>query len=522
MQNLPKSLFLFVFCLPLAIFFGVLLATPLSDKTMYVVGGTMLLLLVPFMLTGHHSFLILSWNAFVLVYFLPGKPYLWMLMTALSFLFLVVTKTLNRASMQLIWVPQVAWPLIALFAVTFVTAYFTGGVGIRAIGSDVYGGKRYIFQWAAIAGFFAISAIPIDPSKRRYLAGGFYLIGITAFISNLAYILGEGFYFLFLLFPVDWAITQVGSEMAVGYSRIGGLSPASLAFVSFLLMHYGLRGILDLKKPWRALLLLATIGAGLFSGFRATIVLACLFVAVQFFLEGLHKTKYLLIAIMATILVAASVLPFANRLPLPVQRCLTVLPLELNPAAKDDAKGSTDWRLEVWRSVWPDVPKYFFFGKGYAIDPKDMYFAQTHISRRVDAGYEGAVVVGDYHNGPLSVVVPFGIWGVIAFTAFIVGSLKVLWRNYKFGDPDIVNINRFNLCAFIVQLIFFVFVFGAFYLDMAKFAGIVALSISLNRGVAGPVTAPVSAPVQAEEEEELSDLPAGGRLEPAFRGGIRA
>ncbi|HEX7862165.1 MAG TPA: O-antigen ligase family protein [Verrucomicrobiae bacterium] len=483
-------------------------------------GGTMLLLLVPFMLTGHHSFLILSWNAFILVYFLPGKPYLWMLMTAISLLFLIVTKTLNRNSIRLIWVPQVAWPLLAIGLITFITAQLTGGVGIRAVGSDTYGGKRYVFLWAAIAGFFAISAIPVDPRKRLYLAGGFYLLGITAFFSNLAYILGEAFYFLFLLFPVDWAITQLGSEAVVGYSRIGGLSPASLAFFSFLLMHYGLRGILDFKKPWRALLLAATVALGLFSGFRATIVLVALFFTVQFLLEGLHKTKFLLIAVLFGVLLAASVLPFANRLPLAVQRCLTVLPLQLDPAAEEDARGSTDWRFEIWRSVWPDVPKYLLLGKGYSLDPKDMYFAQTHISRRIDVGYEGAVVAGDYHNGPLSIVIPFGIWGVLAFAAFIIGSLKVLWRNYKFGDPEIENINRFNLTAFIVQLIFFIFVFGAFYLDLAKFVGIVALSISLNRGMAGPVTAPAKA--LADTESEPEEALVGGRLEPAFRGGARA
>jgi hypothetical protein len=56
-----------------------------------------------------------------------------------------------------------------------VTAHFTGGVGIRAIGSEVFGGKRYVFEWAAVAGFFAISAIPIAPEKRQFLAAGFFI-----------------------------------------------------------------------------------------------------------------------------------------------------------------------------------------------------------------------------------------------------------------------------------------------------------------------------------------------------------
>src|SRR5207237_1107724 len=78
-------------------------------------------------------------------------------------------------------------------------------------------------------------------------------------------------------------------------ARIGGLAPASVALVSFVLIRYGLRGAFNFKTPWRALLLVGAIVAGLFSGFRATFLLALIMCGVQFFAEGLHKTKYLFI-----------------------------------------------------------------------------------------------------------------------------------------------------------------------------------------------------------------------------------
>src|SRR5688572_4016705 len=105
MQSLPKSLFLFVFCVPLAIVFGVLLATPLDPTTMLVVSTAFVVLLLPFLIKGHHTILILSWNAFVNAFFLPGKPYFWMLMTVITLGLIVITKTLNRAKMRLIFVP---------------------------------------------------------------------------------------------------------------------------------------------------------------------------------------------------------------------------------------------------------------------------------------------------------------------------------------------------------------------------------------------------------------------------------
>jgi hypothetical protein len=519
MQSLPKSLFLVVFCLPLAIVLGVLLATPLDQTTLLVVLGGFLLLLTPFFLTSHHTMLIFSWNAFVMAFFLPGKPFLWMLMTAISVFFIVLTKTLNRGKMKLLVVPSVMWPLLALGLVTVVTAQFTGGVGLNIAGSDVYGGKRYIYEWVGIAGFFAIGAIPIDPAKRQFLAAGFFLSAMTAFVSNLAYMLGDSFYFLFLLFPVDAAIAQLVSENTVGagFSRVAGLSSASLGIVCFFLMRYGIRGICDFKKPWRVVLFSLTILAGLFSGFRGTLILFMMLVVGQFFAEGLHRTRYMFLAMLGIFVFSMAVLPFANRLPLSVQRCLTILPLDLDQTAIQNAQGTADWRLEMWRALLPDVKTYFWFGKGYGLDPKDLYFAQEHISRRIGAGYETAMVAGDYHNGPLTLIIPFGIWGVLAFAWFVLAALRVLWRNFRYGDPGALNINRFLFVAFNVHLLFFLTIYGCFYADLVRFLGFVALSIAVNHGVASPRTVPVM--VSEPEAEPEPQTAFGGRLQPAFRAG---
>jgi hypothetical protein len=214
-------------------------------------------------------------------------------------------------------------------------------------------------------------------------------------------------------------------------------------------------------------------------------------------------------------LITVLVLPIANRLPLSVQRCLTLLPLDLDRAAIEGARGSTDWRLEMWRALLPDIPTYFWLGKGFAIDPKDIYFSQTHISLKWIAPYEASLVAGDYHSGPLTLIIPFGIWGVLAFAWFCVAAIRVLWRNYKYGDPDIQNINTFMLVAFLSQLVYYLFVFGAFYMDLAKFVGIVAMSVCINHGVASRVGAPAlvaAKPVTIDPEPEPG---VAGGLQPA-------
>jgi hypothetical protein len=73
MQSLPKSILIFVFCVPLAIVLGVILATPLDRTTLFIVAGCFLMLLSPLLITSHHTVLLLSWNAYVNAFFLAGQ-----------------------------------------------------------------------------------------------------------------------------------------------------------------------------------------------------------------------------------------------------------------------------------------------------------------------------------------------------------------------------------------------------------------------------------------------------------------
>ncbi len=519
MQSLPKSILIFVFCVPLAIVLGVILATPLDKTTMFIVAGCFLLLLSPILITNHHTLLLLSWNAYVNAFFLPGQPYVWMPMTLVSCFFLILTRTLNRGKIQFLNVPSITWPLILIFVISYATSKLTGGVGSQAMGSDIYGGKRYFFLWLAILGYFVLSNVPIAEKNRTLLAGLFFLSSVTAAFSNVAFMLGEKFYFLFLLFPVEWAITQAASEYGLGsYSRLGGLAPVSCALMSFVLLRWGLRGTFKIRYPHRSLLFVLAIAASLMSGFRATLLLVLFMCAFQIIFEGLYKTKHLMAYGVILSLCIGFLIPFAKKLPISAQRCLTLLPLDLDQGAIEAARGSTDWRLEMWRVVTSDIPQYLLVGKGYAIDPKDLYFAQQNISLRQQAPYETALVAGDYHNGPLTLIIPFGIWGVMAFIWFCASAIRLLWRNYRYGEEAMQAVNTFLLTVFLSRLVFFLFVFGAFYMDLSMFTGIVALSVSLNRGLARvPAAAPLAKFVKtAPEPSETPQASPEPAWQPAF------
>src|SRR6266516_2517477 len=94
--SLRRSALIYGLCLPIAILCGYFLAQPISYTSMAfftLLAGTTCL---PLLIRWHHPLLILSWNASLIVPFLPGQPDWWMCLSfiILSFavLFRIITK----------------------------------------------------------------------------------------------------------------------------------------------------------------------------------------------------------------------------------------------------------------------------------------------------------------------------------------------------------------------------------------------------------------------------------------------
>ena len=191
------------------------------------------------------------------------------------------------------------------------------------------------------------------------------------------------------------------------------------------------------------------------------------------------------IVVLGMFLIGGLVVTFSEQLPLSVQRCLTIFPIKINAEARLNAEASTDWRLEIWSYLIPQVPQYLLLGKGLTFDANDMAMNYSLGNNQIGGDVGGQLTLAsDYHNGPLSVIIPFGIWGAIAFLWFLGAGIQVLWRNHKYGDPDIKKINTLLLCYFIAKTLLFMIVFGGFYSELVTFVGLVGFSISLNGGVA--------------------------------------
>jgi hypothetical protein len=483
---------IYAICLPLAIILGYLIAGPMDYGSAVFFGTVLFMLVLPLLLKWYHPWLIVLWNTAITCNFLPGLLPGWALMAFLGFGVAVGHYILNRQR-RFLEAPSVTWSLIFMAIVVAVTAKLRGGIGLKVLGDEAIGGKRYFLIWLSIAGYFALTSQAI-PARRRTLYVTLFLLGaVTQVISEVASALGPAFHFVFMFFPADsgspfWEHRSINEEYV---TRFGGVASASMAVACALLARYGVEGVLNFRKLWRPVVFFLALFMMTLGGFRTFVILIGFLLLMTFWLEGLFRSRLMPMAVLGFLLMGGLVVGFSDRLPLSFQRCIAFLPVKIDPIARMSADASTDWRLEIWNYVLPQVPKYLLLGKGLGLDANDLASYESMGNNQVGGEVGGGfTLAGDYHNGPLSVVIPFGIWGCIAFLWFVWASFKALQANYRYGDPEIRKLNRFLLCYFIAKVFMFFFVFGGFYGDITTFVGIIGLSVSLNGGVAKPAPVP--------------------------------
>jgi hypothetical protein len=471
---------IFGLCLPLAVLLGYMLADIDDPASRVVILIALSVLCLPVLMRWYHPLLILSWNAAAQPA-LPGNPQLWAMMAMVSLLIAVLNRSVNPAN-QFAHVPSLTRPLVVLTIVVIGTAMLTGGIGLRQFGSSSGGGRSYFYLLAAVAGFFALSSRAIPTRRAAFYVALFFLPGLTSLISRLANWVGPTANFVYLIFPPDFVVDQLAlvEPLDSGMVRVGGMTLASFSVYCWLLARYGVAGLFDLTKPWRLALFGFAVMAGTFGGYRSVILLMLPTFAMLFWLEKLWRTRILVVVLAFGFIGSALLVGFSDRLPFAVQRSLSFLPLKLDPISRESAEASTQWRIEMWKSVLPLVPQYLFKGKGYNISMDDLYMAQVSSTRGVGQAWEGAAVAGDYHNGPLSVLIPFGIFGLIAFTWLLVAGARFLYTVYRQSAPELVRINALLLALFLARVLFFFLCFGTLSGDLFYFTGVLGLSVALN------------------------------------------
>ncbi|MGA2247764.1 MAG: O-antigen ligase family protein [Verrucomicrobiota bacterium] len=482
---LLRTLIVYAICVPAAILIGYLVTDPLQGQSIFFEVVVLGILIFPVLIKWHYPLLIFSWSLPVTLFFLPGRPSLFLAMVAASLTISVVERILDR-SRPTLPVPSIRWALLAFLLVIYITAKLTGGFGLRSMGSEVYGGKKYVFLVVGILSYFAITARPIPKKHVNLYVTLFFMGGVVSLISDLYSVTPGPLQYIYLLIPPADYSRGTGDSIVLGHTRLGGVAGAGMALFYWMLARHGFRDNILTGKIWRPVLLLMMLSLVFLGGFRSAILGAIMTMGLIFVLEKLHRTGAMLVVLMLGILGGALIVPLSSHLPYTFQRCLAFLPLDISTEARMDADDSTQWRLTMWEALLPQVPKYLMKGKGYAFSSEvfdESMARDATFQRSIDAADDPLALASDFHSGPLSVVISLGIWGVLVWLWFWAAGFLVVWRNYRNGDPDLRRINIFLFASFIVKCLTFLFIAGSMVSDIAVFTGVVGLSVAINHGV---------------------------------------
>ncbi len=473
---------IFGLCLPLAVLLGYLLAEPYASSSLSLLFVFFAVLTIPILMRWYQPLLMFCWSLTAAPIFLPGRMPVWIGMSFVGLFFVILNRSVDR-NFRLTNVPALTWPMVTLLMVVIATALATGGVGLRTFGSQSVGGKGYVYLLAAVVGYFALSTRPINRQSVGLLVAIFFLPGVSSAASVFANWFGgpvaEFLMYFFGDIPENSDFVADGSVIA-GMTRFTGLTTAALSVFSWMLARYGLTGVFDISKPWRMIVFMVAIGMGCLGGFRSMLILMMMAIAGLVYLERMWQSRAFGVLLAGCAVAAVTLMIAGDKLPLAIQRSLSFLPFEISPLVRYQADASTDWRVAMWKEVSKQVPYYLLAGKGYLLSSTDLYIVEESNARGFTANWERSAVAGDYHSGPLSLIIPFGIWGVLGFGWLLYAGTRYLYKVYRDSPPELLLINRFLLVIFLVRFVFFFFVFGAFYQELYVFTGILGLSVALN------------------------------------------
>ena len=479
-----RMLITYAICVPLAILIGYLLTNPLDYGTLGFIGLVALILVSPILIKWHYQIMVFALGCPMVCFFLVGKPPLMQVMVILSLGIAIVERTINSEK-RFLRAPVMTWPLLYILGMVVVTAQLTGGIGLHALGGDTGGGKKYIALFVGVAAYFALVSQKIPRERWRWYLILYMLTGLTGVISDLFPVLPSPLNLINLLFPPAFSPDK---EVIVGTTRLTALAGAFAIMPAYLLARYGLRGIFFAGRLWRPVVFLAGFTASFLGGFRSFFGVFVLLCLLMLFLEGLHRTRLAALMVLAGLLGSLLLGIFSDKLPFTFQRAMSFLPFKWETEAVMDAQNSSEWRFAMWRATWPKVPQYLLLGKGFALSQEDYQnigngtFAEIGTSH-IDAAEETLAISSDFHSGPLSTLIPFGIWGAIGIVWLMAATVFVLLRNYWYGDAELRVFNTYMLASCVTSIISFFFIFGAFQGDVGAFAKFAGFSMAMNWGV---------------------------------------
>ena len=335
------------------------------------------------------------------------------------------------------------------------TVFARNPVGVDFIRSNLIGGRPYFAILLACCGFWVLQHVTIKPKLAKLLPALMCFGSVANALSGL----------------VGYFAPNFGYRLATLYSGFlpsGEANPLDMPNDSRVERHQYLAGlgvevgraVISYANIFKLIFFqnivlsacfFASLVAILLSGFRSNLIGWLFAIALASYIRGGVRHIIPLVAAGLAGVVIIVVLQTAGlSVPLAAQRALSFIPITWDSRASLDAKGSIDWRVDMWRLALTSdrYIKNKVLGDGFGFDPAELRAQTTLTSLRMDTSHglqDYFMITGDYHSGPVSAIRFVGYMGLVFFTTLLVANAGYAWK--------IINMAK-NTAYFPVALFF--------------------------------------------------------------------
>lgn len=414
--------------------------------------------------------------------------------------------------------------LLFLNLLYLVTVFLRNPVGVNALGSERVGGRPYYMVIIACMLYWVYLRISVGPRLGFYLpiislAGAF----VAFMIWLVSYVVPGAAQFISKFYTgVDFGLLlaeyREGPASEETFSRLGAMGNFGFAAVCLLIAYFRPLTLLSPVYFWRFCAFAMSSLAMMMGGFRSKLFTAGLyFLGISYLRGGLIDTiRAAILGLMAVLILLGIQMSGVLPIPLAIQRTLSAIPIPVDwdYSVVSDARGSSEWRFEMWREILTE-DKWIenkFLGDGFGFTRAQLAMMQAEMLGTggfIDGSEsESQKIQGAYHNGPLSAIRYVGVVGLILYLilAFTLAfkSLKLVRRSM--GTPyqpwGFLQIPTF------FSPFLFIFVFGQYDsslpITIASLASYKLLSRSLDDYLATKTKLIKSESVSATEEMEFA------------------
>jgi hypothetical protein len=293
-------------------------------------------------------------------------------------------------------------------------------LGLRILGSTVWGGRFYVWIYCGLFAYIVLSSLPVDgkawsklPLLILFALFFDLIVGvITAMVPSLVEVIAPFYSGVSLSGYQNVDVGVVEDKTG----RVGAFGDFGLGILLLVLARYNIASL------WRPNYFIAFVGtivgiAGVLAGGFRSAILNTLLLFLAASIRDLKGRAFLMIAGVAGLLI---LLPLVHQhvfsLPKQIQRGLTFLPADWDPEMVADAESSNEFRFKIW-NIWASkfFPEHPFLGRGFGFDPSLTGYS-SYVSDASDINWDiVCVATGSIHNGFFSVIDAMGIVGAVFF-----------------------------------------------------------------------------------------------------------